>query len=152
MEVPYGATKQSLYFMLTDSTTGARKTGVAHTAVTGSYCRNQGSRVAITMANLAAANSVWASGGWEEIDAVNQPGLYRFDVPNAAFTFGTDADDQPVTTVEVTVTATGAHSETKEIELTYPIITQGTIGATINNQPTFTEHTMLDGTVRKDYL
>jgi hypothetical protein len=152
MQIPYGATKQSLYFMLTDSSTGARKTGVAHSTVTGSYCRNKGARVSITMADLASSSAVWLSGGWEEVDATNQPGLYRFDVPDAAFASGNDADGQAVTEVEVTVKATGAHAETKEIELVPPLITQGIIGATLDSQPTYNQYTFVDGTVRKDYL
>lgn len=151
MQIPWGATKQSLYFMLTDSTTGARKTGLADTVVTGSYARNKGARVAITMANLAASNSVWTSGGWEEVDATNQPGLYRFDVPDAAFASGLDADSKLVTEVAVTVKATGAHAETKEIELIPPLITQGINGATLDSQPTYNQYTFADGTVRKDY-
>lgn len=110
-EIFKGATDQTAYFALRDSTTGAAKTGIAHTDVTGSYTRNQSSRAAITMANLAAANSAHSDGGWEEVDSTNTPGLYRFDIPDAAFATGADK-------VVVTVKATGAITEHQMFELT----------------------------------
>lgn len=109
-EVFKGATDVTLYFALRDSTTGAAKTGVAHTDVTGSYARMRGNRTAISMANLAAPDSAHSDGGWEEVDATNQPGLYRFDPPDAAFATGADK-------VVVTVKATGAITEHLLIEL-----------------------------------
>lgn len=47
-------------------------------------------RSAITMATLAAVDSAHSDGGFKEVDAVNQPGLYRFDIPDAAFSTGAD--------------------------------------------------------------
>jgi len=145
--IEYNAKNPSLYFMLTDSTTGARKTGIAAAAVNASYCREKGARVAVTESALASPSAAFSEGGWAEVDAVNQPGLYRFDCPNAAFVYGAG-----VTKVEVTINATGCHAETKEIELVTPAITQGSVGATVNSQPTYTENTFVDGTVRKDYV
>ena len=133
-EVPIAAIVQSEYFMLTDSTTGARKTGLVAANVTGSYTRDGGVRVAITVADLAAADSVWASGGFKEVDATNCPGLYRFDVPDIAFAYGAQ---------EVLVTLKGAtiHAETKEFNLVPPLITQGSVNATSRTQ------TLLSGVV-----
>ncbi len=145
--IEYNAKSQSLYFMLTDSTTGARKTGIAHTAVNASYCREREARVAVTESALANALAAFAEGGWVEVDATNQPGLYRFDCPNAAFVYGAG-----VTKVEVTINATGCHAETKEIELVTPAITQGSVGATVANQGSYTDKTFVDGTVRRDYV
>jgi hypothetical protein len=45
-------------------------------------------RVAITPV-VQTVTGAWVSGGFCEVDAVNQPGLYRLDVPNAAFVSGT---------------------------------------------------------------
>jgi hypothetical protein len=45
------------------------------------------------------SNGAWVSGGFAQIDAVNQPGLYRLDVPDAAFVTGVD---------RVTITVRGA--------------------------------------------
>lgn len=144
--IEYNKTSQSLYFMLTDSSTGARKTGIAHTAVNASYVREKSARVALTESALGSVGAAFTAGGWIEIDATNNPGLYRLDVPDAAFIWAAD-----VTKVEITVTATGCHSETKEIELVTPSITQGTVGASSDDQPTYLQRTMLDGTVRKDW-
>jgi hypothetical protein len=145
--IEYNKTSQSLYFVLTNSTTGARLTGVAHTDVNASYTREKSARVAVTEESLANAQAAYASGGWVEVDSTNQPGLYRFDCPDAAFVYASG-----VTKVLVTITATGAHSETKEIELVPPVITQGSIGASLDAQPTYNQYTFVDGTVRKDYV
>jgi len=45
------------------------------------------------------STGAWVSGGFAQIDAVNQPGLYRLDVPDAAFVVGVD---------RVTITVRGA--------------------------------------------
>lgn len=90
-----GATSQSLYFDVFDSTSsaGGRKTGLAYNTsnLIAYYCRNGGSATAITLATLAAANSSWSSGGFKEVDATNMPGLYRLDVPDAAFASGSES-------------------------------------------------------------
>lgn len=102
-KIKKGATSQSVYFEVLDSTstTGGRKTGLVwNTAsLTATYVRNQGSATAIALATLAAANSAWSSGGFKEVDAALVPGLYRLDVPDAAFATGVDS---------VTVTIFGA--------------------------------------------
>lgn len=146
-EIEYNVKSQSLYFMLTNSSTGARATGIAHTAVNASYTREKSARVAVTESALANAQAAFASGGWVEVDATNQPGLYRFDCPDAAFIYGAG-----VSKVEVTITATGCHSETKQIELVVPVTTPASVGASINSQPSYTEYTFVDGTVRKDWI
>lgn len=98
-----GAASQSVYFEFLDSTstTGGRKTGLVYntSSLTAYYVRNQGSATAITLATLAAANSAWSSGGFKEVDATNMPGVYRLDVPDAAFATGVD---------DVTITMKGA--------------------------------------------
>ncbi|AMX93622.1 MULTISPECIES: hypothetical protein [Mesorhizobium] len=93
--VKKGATSQSIYFDILDSTstTGGRKTGlVFNTAsLVAYYVRNQNTAVSITLATLAAANTAWSSGGFKEVDAANMPGIYRLDVPDAAFATGADS-------------------------------------------------------------
>ncbi|RWO23363.1 hypothetical protein [Mesorhizobium sp.] len=93
--VKKGATGQSIYFDVLDSasSTGGRKTGlVFNTAsLTAYYVRNQNTATSITLATLAAANTAWASGGFKEVDATNMPGIYRLDVPDAAFATGADS-------------------------------------------------------------
>lgn len=62
------------------------------------FTRSGSNSVAISLVSQTS-NGVWLSGGFAEIDAINQPGLYRLDVPNAAFVSGVD---------RVTVTVRGA--------------------------------------------
>jgi hypothetical protein len=84
-----GTTSQSVNIFIQDSSskTGAGLTGLAYNTsgltayytFTGPHCGN----VDITLATLAALNSAFSSGGFKEIDSVDSPGLYRFDIPNA---------------------------------------------------------------------
>ncbi len=91
-----GATSQSVYFDVLDSTstTGGRKTGLAFntSSLVAYYMRSQSTSTAITLATLAAANTAWSSGGFKEVDATNMPGIYRLDVPDAAFATGAGDD------------------------------------------------------------
>ena len=81
--VPENTTSQTIYISLgwtglTYSTTG----------LTLSYTRDRSAFVAITPVTQTVSGA-WTSGGFCEVDATNQPGLYRLDVPNAAFLSGT---------------------------------------------------------------
>ena len=105
-----GATSNSVFIELVDSTTGLPKTGIVHTDVTGSYVRTRSARVAITMATLASASASFSSGGFILIDDTNQPGVYRIDVPDAAFATGAVA-------VVVTVKATGCRTVSRLFNL-----------------------------------
>jgi hypothetical protein len=51
------------------------------------YVRNQSAPVAITLVTQTPTGA-WASGGFAEIDSSAVPGVYRLDVPNAAFAAG----------------------------------------------------------------
>lgn len=88
-----GSTSVSVQVFIQNSSvsTGAGLTGLAYNtaSLVASYVQPAGSRTAITLATLAAANSAWSSGGFKEIDATNCPGLYRLDIPNAALTGAT---------------------------------------------------------------
>lgn len=86
-----GSTSVSILIQLKATTTGAPITAIAHTDLTSaSYLRQGGVRVEITLSALAAVDSAYSSGGWKEIDSTNLPGLYRLDVPDAAFAAGAD--------------------------------------------------------------
>lgn len=50
------------------------------------FVRNRSAPVEITL--VAATTSTWVSGGFAEISAAFTPGIYRLDVPNAAFSAG----------------------------------------------------------------
>lgn len=114
-QIKKAAASQTVYLEILDSTstTGARKTGlVFNTAsLTAYYVRSASSAVAITLATLAAANTAWSSGGFKEVDATNMPGVYRLDVPDAAFASGAES-------VVITVRgATGMAQVSLEVQL-----------------------------------
>lgn len=88
MLIKAGATSRSIDIWVPDSasTTGAGKTGIAYNAASfKAYYRKgaTGSATAITLATQTVGGA-FSSGGWVEVDATNMPGLYRFDIPNAA--------------------------------------------------------------------
>lgn len=85
-----GSTSVSLPLELRKSADSTEQTGKVYTDVTGSYWRQGGVRVSITMATLGSVNAAYSSGGFVEVDGTNQPGVYRFDVPDAAFASGAD--------------------------------------------------------------
>jgi hypothetical protein len=51
------------------------------------YVRNREAPTPITLVTQTATGA-WASGGFAEIDSATVPGVYRLDVPNAAFAAG----------------------------------------------------------------
>ena len=53
------------------------------------YIRNRSAPVQISLISQTPTGS-WASGGFAEISSANAPGLYRLDVPDAAFASGSD--------------------------------------------------------------
>jgi len=83
ISVPEGATSQTIYISLGWS-------GLTHTTagLVLSYTRDRSASVLITPV-AQTVSGAWVSGGFCEVSAVNQPGLYRLDVPNAAFVSGT---------------------------------------------------------------
>ncbi len=89
-EVKAGQTDVSLYFMLRGTSDGLAKTGLAHNSAgaVARYVRNRGTAQTITLATLASPSSAHSDGGFKEVDATNMKGLYRLDVPDAAFASG----------------------------------------------------------------
>jgi len=110
--LPAGTTSVSRYFSLRATTTGAAMTGKVAADMICSYWRQGGVRTAITPSNLAAVNSAYSAGGVKEVDATNCPGLYRFDIPDAATTGGADW-------AIVSIVVTGAMPV--DIELALPV-------------------------------
>ena len=89
MERDKGSTDQSVTVAIIDSTAGTPETGVTfETAGIALWYRRQGAAVAaiteVTLANAAAAH---ADGGFVHIS----DGIYRLDLPDAAFATGVDS-------------------------------------------------------------
>jgi len=105
-----GATDQTIFVELVDSTTGLPKTAIVFGDVTGSYSRTRSARVAITMATLASAAAAHSNGGFILVDDTNQPGVYRVDIPDAAFATG-------AAEVVCTFKATGCRTVSRSINL-----------------------------------
>lgn len=112
-QIKAGSIDQTIYVVLVDSTTKARKTGLVYNSAGAKsyYTRTRSAAASITLATLAAATSAHADGGFKEVDATNAPGLYRLDIPDAVIASG-------VPKVYVQIEFTGVDPETIEIELT----------------------------------
>jgi hypothetical protein len=76
------STSQSIELYL-----GATGLTFATSGLSAYYVRNRSAPVAITLVTQTATGS-WASGGFAEISSSLVPGVYRLDVPNAAFAAG----------------------------------------------------------------
>lgn len=85
-----GATNQSIsVYLVTASTQAPILSLVFNTAnFTCYYCFKNAASVQVTLATLAAVNSVWSSGGFLVADNTHMQGVYRFDPPNAALASG----------------------------------------------------------------
>lgn len=97
-QIKKDSTNVSIDIYIIDATDGTPELGVVfNTAgMDLEYRRELGAVVNITEVTLAALTTAWASGGFKEIGH----GLYRFDVPDAAFATG-------VETVSIQGTVTG---------------------------------------------
>ena len=88
-----GATSKSIHLYL-----GATGLVFNTSGLQARFTRVGSNSVPISLVSQTS-NGAWVSGGFAQIDAVNQPGLYRLDVPDAAFVTGVD---------RVTITVRGA--------------------------------------------
>jgi len=77
-----GSTSQSIELYL-----GATGLVFNTSGLAAYYVRNQSAPVAITLVTQTATGA-WTSGGFAEISSSLVPGVYRLDVPNAAFAAG----------------------------------------------------------------
>jgi hypothetical protein len=77
-----GSTSQSIELYL-----GATGLTFATSGLAAYYVRNQSAPVAITLVTQTATGA-WTSGGFAEISSSLVPGVYRLDVPDAAFAAG----------------------------------------------------------------
>jgi hypothetical protein len=77
-----GSTSQSIDLYL-----GATGLTFSTSGLAAYYVRNQSAPVAITLVTQTPTGA-WTSGGFAEISSTFTPGVYRLDVPNAAFAAG----------------------------------------------------------------
>ena len=89
MLVAGGSTNVTTYFALRLAADGTAATGLTITGFDLQYVRSGVAPVAkVDATALAATDSAYAANKAIEIDATDQPGLYRVDWPDAAFVAG----------------------------------------------------------------
>ena len=89
--VTKGSTDRGVTLRILDSTTGAPKTDVVYNSsgIDLWYRREGAARVAVTEATLAALTTAHADGGFLHVS----DGVYRLDLPDAAFATGANSVD-----------------------------------------------------------
>lgn len=85
-----GSTSVSISVILRNTSDNTERTGTVAVNLTASYWRQGGSRTNIPVSDLTTLTDPHSDGMWKAVDAANMPGVYRFDVPNAAFAAGAD--------------------------------------------------------------
>ena len=113
-----GSVDFSLPVILRSNTNNQAETGKVFGDVTASYWRQGGIRVDIPAVTLGSVNAAHDDGGFLEVDAGNMPGVYRFDVPDAAIATGADW-------VVITLVIAGTYVFVQMFSLTTNIIAVG---------------------------
>lgn len=111
-----GTVKNTIYVELYDAATPfLPKAAFAYNTagIILSYNLKRGARVAITPITLASPTAAWAAGGVVLVDDTNQPGLVRFDLPDAMFTTYDGVSDSVI----FTIAATGYRTSSVRIAL-----------------------------------
>lgn len=105
------STDVSTYVIAVDDRTGQPKTGLIAGDISAGYARTRGAAVSISVSVLASPSAAHADGGFVEVDESAMPGLYRFDLPDAAVASGADqvtimltADDTIIAPLKASLT------------------------------------------------
>ena len=123
MLVQGGATNVTTYFQLRKAADGTAATALTITGIDMQYVRDVEVPTAkVDCVALAATNTAHTDGRGIEIDATDQPGLYRFDWPDAAFAAGTF--------VYLTIKEATIFTETLAVQLVGADVTSVTRGFT----------------------
>lgn len=87
---PPGSTGISVQFFLRGAQSGDAITGLSASSLgaAAAYSRSGGNPSSFALVALGSDDAAWTSGGFIELDAVNNPGMYRLDVPNGALIAG----------------------------------------------------------------
>jgi len=92
MQIAPGSTDRTILVFARDTLTGLGKTGLVAASINGRFTRvetdNDVTITQITDSDLSALTDAHSDGGWFPVDATNAPGLYRYDIPDAAFATG----------------------------------------------------------------
>lgn len=84
-----GTTDVSVDVSLVDISTGRGRAAIAHTSITVRWWDDVNRTVTtVTPAALGSFNAAHSDGGWYEADGTNALGMYRLDMPDAAFASG----------------------------------------------------------------
>lgn len=111
MIVTGGATDVSVFFSMKLAASGADATGLTISDFDMQYTRiGETSTAKVDAVALAAANTAHTDNRGIEVDPTDQPGLYRFDWPDAAFTAG-------VREVGLTIKHASCFTEHRSIEI-----------------------------------
>ena len=89
MSIINPGTTSYIEYVHLDRFDGKFHTGTLYSGITAYYIRPGANPVQITPVN-GNITDAYTSGLFKEISAVNMPGLYRFDIPNACFASGVD--------------------------------------------------------------
>ena len=122
------STSQSIELYL-----GATGLTFATSGLAAYYVRNQSAPVAITLVTQTPTGA-WTSGGFAEISSSLVPGVYRLDVPNAAFAAG--ASDVTI----VVRGASGTNGAVLTVTLSSGGLTAAQTAAAVWDEP-YTSHT-----------
>lgn len=104
-----GSTDVSVYFYLLD-TAGDAATALTISGLTLCYVRDGAAASANVLSALASATAAHSDNGGYEVDSTNAPGLYRIDVPDAAFASGVER-------VQLVVTGSSIQPAVIEVQL-----------------------------------
>ena len=83
-------TDVSMPVILRGTSDNEETTAVGHGSVSASYWRQGGTRTAVSTSALGSVDAAHSDGGWIEVSSSNMPGVYRFDLPDAACAAGAD--------------------------------------------------------------
>jgi len=110
--VKKGATDQTFYVMLVDSSDGTPESDYTISDLDMTYVRDRAGDVKNDATALANASDAHGDNKAYQVDKTNCPGLYRTDWPDAAF-----SDSATVDRVQLVVNGSGLHPAVLEVEL-----------------------------------
>lgn len=89
MQITIGSTSVSIYFLI-KSIGNAPFSSLSHNSpsLKASYVRERGAAVVIPMIALPSPIAIYSSGQFGQVHSGHMRGMYRLDVPDAAFVSG----------------------------------------------------------------